>query len=193
MCLVDDGTGTGTKVASYYIDTDGNYYELYNYVLYSPSAGIIETFPFIAKVTLGTPANLSATPIVPETPNSVNPQDIVTQINKLSNLIYAAFGASTPGQPPAYVPIQTVLPEGLQAAPIIGQPGATGYSLNVVGTNRQPMLISQIYSANLAYAIAGSTTIVPFNIKAAKAVPFYGSISHGLDKQVSVTLLQSRI
>ena len=37
MCLVDDGSGTGTKVASYYVDSDGNYNELYTYVLYSPN------------------------------------------------------------------------------------------------------------------------------------------------------------
>ena len=36
MCLVDDGTGTGTKIAQYFVDTDGNYNELYTYVLYSP-------------------------------------------------------------------------------------------------------------------------------------------------------------
>ena len=192
MCLIDDGTGTGTKVASYFIDSDGNYYELYNYVLYSPTGGVLETAAFTLKVTLGTPAILSATPIVPETPNFVNPQDLVTQINKVSNLIYAAFGPSSPGQPAAFIPIQTVLPEGIQAAPIIGPPGPNGYNLNVVGANRQPVQISQIYSANVTYTIAGSTTIVPFNIKAAKAVPFYGSISHGLDKQVSVPLLQSK-
>ena len=123
MCLIDDGTGTGTKVASYFIDSDGNYFELYNYVLYSPTGGVLETAAFTLKVTLGTPANLSATPIIPETPNIVNPQDLVTQINKVSNLIYAAFGPSSPGQPAAFIPIQTVLPEGIQATPIIGPPG----------------------------------------------------------------------
>ena len=191
MCLIDDGTGTGTKIASYYIDSDGNYYELFTYVLYSPSGGVLETNSFPLKVTLGTPANLSATPVVPETPNFVNPQDLVTQINKLSNLIYAAFGPSSPGQPAAFIPIQAVGGE-IQAAPIIGQPGPNGYSLNVVGANRQPVQISQIYSANVTYSIAGSKTIVPYNVKAAKAVPFYGSLSHGLDKQVSVALLQSK-
>ena len=70
--------------------------------------GVIETNSFPLKVTLGTPANLSATPIIPETPNNVNPQDLVAQINKLSNLIYAALGPSSPGQPPAYIPIQAV-------------------------------------------------------------------------------------
>ena len=34
MCLVDDGTGTGTKVAKYYIDQDGNYNELFTYALF---------------------------------------------------------------------------------------------------------------------------------------------------------------
>ena len=98
----------------------------------------------------------------------------MTQINKVSNLIYAAFGPSSPGQPPAYIPIQAVGGE-VQAAPISGAPGFNGYSLNVVTANRQPVLISQIYSANITYPIAGSTTIVPYNVKAAKAVPFYGS------------------
>ena len=97
MCLVDDGTGTGTKVAKYYIDTDGNYNELYSYVLFSPNGGVIETASFTLKVTLGAPANPGATPPLPETPNNVNPQDLVTQINKASNLIYAAFGPSSSG------------------------------------------------------------------------------------------------
>ena len=71
-------------------------------------------------------------PATPETPNNVNPQDLVTQINKVSNLIYAAFGPSTPGQPPAYIPIQAVRRRGRRPAPIIGPPGFNGYSLNVV-------------------------------------------------------------
>jgi hypothetical protein len=192
MCLVDDGTGTGSKVASYYIDSDGNYNELYTYVLYSPSAGVLESSSFTLKVTLGSPANLSTTPITPETPNYVNPQDLVTQINKVSNLIYAAFGPSSPGQPAAIIPIQAVGPEGVQASPILGPPGFNGYNLNVIGANHQPVQISQIYSANVTYPIAGSTTIVPYNPKSAKSVPFYGSLSHGLDKQVSVALLQSK-
>lgn len=190
MCLVDNGTGTGAKIAQYYIDADGNYYELYYYVLYSADSGIIESNTFTLKVTLGAPANPGATPPIAETPNNVNPQDLVTQINKLSNVIYAAFGPSSPGQPPAYIPIQAVGGE-VQAAPISGAPGFNGYNLNVASANQQPVLISQIYSANLNYPIAGSTTIVPYNVKAAKSVPFYGSLSHELDKQVSVPLLQS--
>ena len=190
MCLVDDGTGTGTKIAQYSIDSDGNYNELYTYVLYSPTGGVIESAAFTLKVTLGSPANLAATPPVPETPNSVNPQDLVAQINKVSNLIYAAFGPSSAGQPAAYIPIQAVgLPGEVQAGPIIGPPGFTGYALNVVSANRQPVQISQIYSGSVTYAIAGSTTIVPQ--KSGKAVPFYGSLSHGLDKQVPVKTLQS--
>jgi hypothetical protein len=188
MCLVDDGTGTGTKVAQYSIDSDGNYYELYTYVLYSPSGGVLETSAFTLKVTLGSPANLAATPAVAETPNSVNPMDLVAQINKVSNLIYAAFGPSSPGQPAAYLPIQAVGGE-VQAAAITGPPGFSGYSLNVAAASRQPVQISQIYSGSTTYQIAGSTTIVPW--KSGKAVPFYGSLSHGLDKQVAVQSLQS--
>jgi hypothetical protein len=193
MCLVDDGTGTGTQVAKYYIDTDGNYNELYTYALFSPNGGILESASFILKVTLGAPANLSATPVIPETPNNVNPQDLVAQINKVSNLIFAAFGPSTPGQPPAFLPIQVQsAPSGIQAAPILGPPGFNGYSLNVVGAgNRQPMQISQIYSGNQTYSIAGPTTIIPINPKTGKAVSFFGSLSHGLDEQVPVPLLQS--
>lgn len=191
MCLVDDGTGTGTKVASYSIDSDGNYYELYTYVLYSPNGGVLETQSFPLKVTLGAPANLAATPPIPETPNNVNPQDLVAQINKLSNLIYAAMGPASPGQPPAFIPIQAV-GGSVQAAPIIGAPGFNGYTLNVLGANHQPVQISQIYSGSVTYQIAGSTTIVPFNTKSQKAVPFYGSLSNGLDKQVSVAILQSK-
>ena len=81
----------------YFVDTDGNYYELFTYVLYSPHAGVLETSTFPLKVTLGSPANLNATPPSQETPNSVNPQDLVAQINTVSNLIYAAFGPSCPG------------------------------------------------------------------------------------------------
>jgi hypothetical protein len=191
MCLVDDGSGTGTKVAKYFIDADGNYNELFTYVLYSPSGGVIETSSFTLKVTLGTPANLGATPVIPETPNNVNPQDLVAQINKTSNVIFAAFGPSSPGQPPAHIPIQAV-GGAVQAAPIFGAPGFNSYNLNVAAANRQPVQISQIYSANVAYAIAGPTTIVPVNPKSGKAVPFYGSISHGLDKQVPVAVLQSK-
>ena len=51
MCLVDDGSGSGAKVAKYYIDSTGNYYELYTYALFSPNAGIIETSTFTVKVT----------------------------------------------------------------------------------------------------------------------------------------------
>ena len=193
MCLVDDGTGTGTQVAKYFIDTDGNYNELYTYVLFSPNGGILESASFTLKVTLGAPANLSATPASPETPNNVNPQDLVAQINKVSNLIFAAFGPSSPGQPPAFLPIQVQSSGSVLASPIIGPPGFNGYSLNVVGaSNRQPMQISQIYSGNQTYAIAGPTTIIPISPKTGKAVAFYGSLSHGLDKQVSVPLLQSK-
>ncbi len=187
MCLVDDGTGTGTKVAKYYIDADGNYYELYTYALYSPNGGIIESSSFTLRVTLGTPANLAASPIIPETPNNVNPQDLVAQINKASNLIYAAFGPSSSGQPPAFLPIQAV-GGAVQAAPIVGPPGFNGYALNVAAGNRQPVQISQIYSGPAAYTIAGSTTIIPINPKTLKAVSFYGSISHGLDKLLPASL-----
>jgi hypothetical protein len=189
MCLVDDGSGTGSKIASYYVDSDGNYNELYTYVLYSESGGVIETNSFPLKVTLGAPANLGATPVIPETPNNVNPQDLVAQINKLSNLIYAAMGPSSPGQPPAYIPIQAV-GGAAPANPIMGAPGFNGYTLNVMGAGHQPVQISQIYSGSVTYAIAGSTTIIPVSAKTGKAVPFYGSISHGLDKQTSIPQLQ---
>ena len=156
-------------------------------MLYSPNGGILETSTFTLRVTLGAPGNLSASPIIPETPNNVNPQDLVAQINKVSNLIYAAFGPSSPGQPPAYLPIQAV-GGAVQAAPIIGPPGFNGYLLNVAAANRQPVQISQIYSGTVTYPIAGSTTIVPINPKTGKAVPFYGSISHGLDRMLPATL-----
>jgi hypothetical protein len=190
MCLVDDGTGTGNKVAKYFIDTDGNYYELYTYVLYSIGGGILETNTFTLRVTLAAPPNPAATPAVAETPNNVNPQDLAAQINKVSNLVYAVFGASSPGQPPAFLPIQAVS-SPIPAAPISGTPGFNGYSLNVIGAGKQPVLISQIYSGNLGYPIAGSTTIQPVNPKTGKASPLLGSLSHGLDKQVTMALLQS--
>lgn len=187
MCLVDDGSGTGNKAAKYLIDADGNYYELFTYALFSPNGGILETSSFTLRVTLGAPGNLSASLIIPETPNNVNPQDLVAQINKTSNLIYAAFGPSTPGQPPPYLPIQAV-GGAVQAAPIVGPPGFNGYPLNVAAANRQPVQISQIYSGTVAYAIAGSTTTVPVNPKTGRALPLYGSISHGLDRMLPATL-----
>jgi hypothetical protein len=73
MCLVDDGSGTSTKVASYYINSDGNYYKLYVYVIYTLDSSIIETSSFTLKVTLGSPENLGTTPITLATPNNVNP------------------------------------------------------------------------------------------------------------------------
>ena len=193
MVLVDDGSGTGNKVAKYNIDADGNYQELYTYVLYSAASGILETNTFTLRVTLAAPPDPAAVPAVGETPNNVNPQDLVAQINKLSNLVYAVFGPSSPGQPPAYLPIQAIESPTLaiQAAPISGAPGFNGYNLNVLAAGRQPVLISQIYSASLAYPIAGSSTIQPIDPKKQKALPFYGSLSHGLDKQVTVALLQS--
>ncbi len=194
MCLVDDGTGTGNKIACFYIDTDGNYYELYNYVLYSPGGGIIETYPFILKVTLGAPANPSAVPAVGETPNNVNPQDLVTQLNKLSNIIYAVMGPAAPGQPPAYIPIQSIggPTAEIQAGSISGAPGFNGYTLSVMGpSNHLPLQITQICAGSTAYPIAGTTTIIPYNTKGQKAVPFYGSISHGLDRQNTVPTLYS--
>ena len=163
-------------------------------MLYSLSSGILETNTFTLKVTLGSPANLAASPIVPETPNNVNPQDLVAQINKLSNLVYAVFGPSAPGQPPAFIPIQAVGTAGITsiaATPISGQPGFNGYSLNVATTSKQPALISHIFSANVSYPIAGPTTIQPFDTKKKKPIPFYGSLSHGLDAQVSTPVLQS--
>ena len=190
MCLIDDGSGTGTKIAQYYIDAAGNYYELFTYVLYSPDGGVLETASFTLKVALGTPANPATTPVTSETPNNVNPQDLVIQINKVSNLIYAAFGPSSSGQPPAIIPIQAV-GTAPQAAPILGPPGFNGYPLNVVGANRQPIVISQIYVGSTTYSIAGSTTIVPANPSTGKAVPFYGSLSHGLDMQRSLPTLPS--
>ena len=50
MCLVDNGSGTGRKQASYYIDSSGSYYELITCALYSPQVGIIETATFTVKV-----------------------------------------------------------------------------------------------------------------------------------------------
>lgn len=187
MCLVDDGSGTGNKVAKYFIDADGNYYELFSYALYSPNGGILESSSFTLRVTLGASGNLSAAPIIPETPNNVNPQDLVAQINKVSNLIYAAFGASSPGQAPAYLPIQAV-GGSVPAAPIVGPPGFNGYQLNVAAASRQPVQISQIYSGTTAFAIDGSTTITPINPKSGKAIPYYGTISHGLDRMLPATL-----
>ena len=190
MVLADDGSGTGTKVAKFYVDADGNYYELYSYVLFSPTVGVIETSTFTLKVALGSPANPNTTPATPETPNNVNPQDLLAQINAVSGVLYAAFGASSPGQAPAYLPIQAAGGGEVQAGAIMGAPGFGGYALNVIGANHQPVQVAQLYSAGTAYAIAGTATSAPLNAKG-KPIPYYGSLSHGLDKQVSYPSLHS--
>lgn len=180
MCVVDDGSGSGNKVAKYYIDSEGHYYELYSYALTTPIDGIVETSTFILKVALGTAGDLRASPVILDSPNSVNPQDLVKHINRVSRMVYAAFGPTIPGQPPAYIPIQAVgnTPE---AAPILGQPGFSGYSINVVSASRQPFFISQLYSGSASYPIAGSTSIRPVDLVTGEPIPFYGSLSHGLD------------
>ena len=167
-------------------------------MLYSQNGSVLESNTFMLKVTLTAPANLLATPVISK-PNNVNPQDLVAQINKVSNLIYAVFGPALLGQPPAYIPIQAVN-EGVQAptitvqsssgpvqpvqaSPISGMPRFNGYNLNMLGVAKQPVQISQIYSSNITYPIAGSTTIQPFKNR---PVPFYGLLSHGLDKQVTI-------
>ena len=182
MCLVDDGSGTGTKVARYYVDTDGNYYELYSYVLFSPTEGILETASFTLKVALGAPGNPNTTPATSETPNNVNPQDLATQINTVSALVFAAFGPSASGQPPAYLPIQAAGDTEVQAGTIVGPPDFGGYDVNVLAASRQPVRIASLYAGPTAYPIAGTTTTVPLNAKQ-KPVPFYGSLAYGLDEQ----------
>ena len=192
MVLADDGSGTGTKVAKYYVDSDGNYFELYSYVLFSASDGVLETATFPLKVTLGSPANPGTTPPTPETPNNVNPQDLVAQINTASSLIYAAFGASSPGQPPAYLPIQ--VSGGAARRPgrhDHGAPGFDGYAMNVLGASRQPVQVSQTYVGAMTYPIAGTSRDGARQPAKQKPVPFYGSISHGLDRQVSYPALYS--
>ena len=156
--------------------------------------GILETNTFTLQGHAGRAAKpRRRPPLSAETPNNVNPQDLVAQINKLSNLVYAVFGPSSPGQPPAYIPIQAVGAGAgcRRSADHPGTPGFNGYSLNVLGAGKQPVLISQIYSGNLAYPIAGSTTIQPFDPKKQKAVPFYGSLSHGLGQAGDLRVLQS--
>ncbi len=89
-------------------------------------------------------------------------------------------GRRAPASRRRILPIQAV-GGAVQAAPIIGPPGFNGYCSTSSAANRQPVQISQIYSGNVTYPIAGSTTIVPINPKTGKAIPFYGSLSHGLD------------
>ncbi|KAK7883583.1 hypothetical protein LTR67_011081 [Exophiala xenobiotica] len=101
MCLVDDGIGTGNKVAKFYIDAEGNYFELYTYILSTPDSGIIESSSFVLKVSLGSPGDTNAIPAVQGTPNSVNPTALAKQLNRTSQLVYAAFGPTAPGQPAA--------------------------------------------------------------------------------------------
>ena len=189
MCLVDDGTGTGTKIAQYSIDADGNYNELYTYVLYSPTGGVIESAAFTLKVTLGSPANLAATPPIPETPNSVNPQDLV--------------GTDQQGLEPHLCRLRAVEPRaagGLHPDSGRGRRGAgradhraLRASTAIPSTSWAPATSRSRFRRSIPAAwptqIAGSTTTVPQ--KAGKAVPFYGSLSHGLDKQVPVKTLQS--
>lgn len=181
MVVLDDGTGN--KGAYYYTDSDGNYYESYTYALHGPT-GVMEVNTFNVKVTLATPANTTSTPPTAETPNSVNPQDIVTQINALSTLVYAAFGASSSGQPPAFIPIQVSSSSPIGAAPISGAPGNSGnagYQIGAISPNTHtPFNISQIFAGtSTPYPIRGATTIAP-TVKA-PGVTYYGSLSHGLD------------
>jgi hypothetical protein len=195
MCLVDDGSGTGNSVAQFFIDADGNYYELYSYLLSTPNSGVVESSTFTLKVTLGSPANINSVPPTPETPNSVNPQDLVKYINRASRLVYASFGPTVPGQPAAFLPIQ-VAGGGSQASPITGPPGFNGYSLSVVSSGggasgRNPVQISQIFSGARAYPVTGATTLRPVNTSTGSLVPFYGSISHGLDCMVSTSQVLS--
>ena len=179
MYLVDDGTGTGTRVAQYHIDADGNYYELFRYVLFSNDDGIIETRSFALKVALSGSGN------------SVNPTDMVEAINRVSDLIYAAFGPSQPGLPAATIPIQAVGGgSGPQANPIGGAPGANGYRLNVMTASHQPMSISQIFVGGKAYPFGGPTMVVPRDPETGEPPAYLGSLSHGLDRQVQVALLQ---
>ena len=190
MCLVDDGIRHGNQDRAILYRCRRQLLRTIHLRAVFPERRHPGDLKLHAKVTLGTPANPAATPVLPETPNNVNPQDLVTQINKLSNLIYAAFGASSPGQPPAIIPIQAV-GERPQAAPILGPPGFNGYSLNVVGTNRQP-ISSRKSIPPITYAIAGSTTIVPVNTKPARRCPFMAPCRTAWINSVSLPTLQSK-
>ena len=183
-----------TRSRSTFIDTDGNYNELYTYVLYSPNGGVLETN------TLHAARSRSARPpIPPRRPQSARrPTTSTRRISSRRSTSCRTWSTpcsarQSPGQPPAYHSDSGGGAErrSQAGARSSGRPGFNGYSLNVVGASKQPVLISQIYSANLAYPIAGSTTILPINPKTGKVVPFYGSLSHGLDKQVPLALLQS--
>ena len=179
MCLVDDGSGTGTKVARYYVDTDGNYYELYSYVLFSPNEGILETASFTLKVALGAPGKPNTTPATSETPNNGNPQDLASQINTVSALVFTAFGPSASGQPPAYLPIQAAATPRCRPHDR-GPPDFGGYDATCSG-NRRPVRIAGPTPPHRV-PDRGDNQTVPLNAKQ-KPVPFYGSLAYGLDEQ----------
>ena len=191
MCLVDDGTGTGNKVAKYYIDTDGNYNELYTYVLYSPDGGVLETNTFTLKVTLAAPPNPAADARrrrdaqqrQPAGSGRADQQAVEPGLRGVRRVVAgpAARLHSDPGGGARPVPGGADLRRaGLQRLqPERGRRG------QAAGADFADLL------GNLAYPIAGSTTIQPLDPKTGKVVPFYGSLSHGLDKQVTVALLQS--
>ena len=191
MCLVDDGTGTGNKVAKYFIDSDGNYNELYTYVLYSPDGGILETNTFTLKVTLAAPPNPAATPAVGETPNNVNPQDLVAQINKLSNLVYAVFGA-----------ILARSAAGVHSDPGGGGAGAGSADLRRAGLQRlQPERDRRRQAAGADFAdLLGQHRLSHRRldhdpaVRSEEAASWCRSTDRcrtGLDKQVTFALLQS--
>ena len=183
MCLMDDGTGTGTKVAKllHRLPTAITTSSTPTLSTRPPAASLRRQSFTLQRHARRRPANLGTTPVTPETPNNVNPQDLVAQINKVSNLIYAAFGPATSGT----------------AARLPSDPGGRRRSAGRADhrTARIQRLLAQRRRRQIAspcrslrstrvtstYPIAGSTTIVPINPKNGKAVPFYGSISHGLD------------
>ena len=194
MCLVDDGTGTGTKVAKYFVDADGNYYELYTYVLFSPNGGVIETSTFTLKVTLGAPANPQHVAGDARDAEQRQPAGPASRRSTRSRTcIYAAFGPSSPGsRRRSCRSRRPAARREVQAGTIIGPPGFNGYDAQ--RGRREPPAGADLATllGGTAYPIAGTTTIVPLNAAKQKAVPFYGSLSHGLDKQVSQPALYSR-
>src|SRR5579859_1852361 len=99
-----------------------------------------------------------------------------------SKFVYAAFGPSKPGLDAPSIPIQAAA----SADPLSRPPGVIGYSLNVVDSSGvHPVMVSRIFVNGLPYNIAGTTLVQPVDVNTNVPIPFYGSISHGLDGKIT--------
>ena len=189
MCLVDDGTGTGTKVAKYYIDADGNYYELYTYVLYSPNGGVIETSSFTLKSDArraGQPGRHAGHARDAEQRQSAGPRRADQQGFEPDLRRFRAFES----RPTARL-----------------HSDSSGRRRGPSGSHHRPAGLQRLHPQCRRHEPAARADLAdllrkrdvrhrrpdhdrPVNIRRqASRCPFYGSLSHGFDSRVSVLVL----